>query len=212
MALGRTDLVDHKTAPKTGRLLGAESLVVGTLDSGSILSETSVASTVEKDVIATFPVAEEQDNFFKLQKQIVANILKTLNITPAYDEQRAIDKYHTQSFQAVLYYGEALDAQDKGDWRQAREYYRLALKEDPAFALAMWGYESCPDDAAPSIGELAEMEPSEFAAMAEKDLRDAQIRDNRSAEEASKPSTTGDRGQADEPDAEERDGGVSIGW
>lgn len=212
MALARTDLVNAETAPKTGRLLGAENLVVGTLESGSIMSETSIASTVEKDVIATFPVIEEQDNFFKLQKQIVANILKALNITPARDEQRVIDKYHTRSFQAVVYYGEALDAQDMGSWKQAREYYRLALMEDPSFALAMWGYESCPDDSAPSIGALADMQPAEFAAMAEKNVRDAQVKDTRSAEQASKSSTTGDREQVDQVNAEDRDGGISIGW
>lgn len=212
MALARTDLVNTETAPKTGRLLGAENLVVGTLESGSIKSETSVASTVEKDVIATFPVAEEQDNFFKLQKQIVANILKALNVTPAPDEQRIIDKYHTRSFQAVVYYGEALDAQDMGNWKQAREYYRLALKEDPSFALAMWGYDSCPDDSAPSIGALANMQPAEFAAMAEKRVYDAQIQDTRSAEQGSKSSTTGDRDPGDQESAADRDGDVSVSW
>ena len=201
MALARTDLVNTGTAPKTGRLLGAENLVVGTLESGSIVSETSIASTVEKDVIATFPIAEEQENFFKLQKQIVANILKALNITPARNEQRVIDKYHTRSFQAVVYYGEALDAQDMGKWKQAREYYRLTLLEDPSFALAVRGYESCPDDSAPSIGALAE-----------KDIRDAQTQDGRSAERASTHSTTGDRGHSDEADAADSNLDVSVSW
>ena len=142
-----------------------------------------------------------------LQKQIVANILKALDITPARDEQRIIDKYHTRSFKAVVYYGEALDAQDMGNWKQAREHYRRALVEDRSFGLALWGHDACPADAAPSIGELTDMQPSEIATMAENNVREAQVNDSRSAGQTSASGTTGDRDRAAESEAD-----VSVSW
>jgi tetratricopeptide (TPR) repeat protein len=211
MALGRTDIIDPGTAPRTGRLLGAESLVIGILESGSIKSETSVASTVKKDVVATFPVAEEQDNFFQLEKKIVSNILDILKVSPTRAEKQAIDKYHTTSYPAVICYGQALDAQDKGQWKEAREYYRCALTADPSFALARWGLDHCPGDDAPGIGELGEMEAAEFAVMAEKSIHNAQIRDNRAEDRAQKASTTGDRDDIDAGDID-GEGDISVSW
>lgn len=213
MAMGRTDIVDPGTAPRTGRLLGAESLVIGTLESGSIKSETSVASTVKKDVIATFPVADDQQNFFQLEKKIVSNVLDILKVMPTSAEKQAIDKYHTTSYPAVICYGQALDAQDRGQWKAARGYYRCAIEADPSFALARYGLNHCPGDDAPGIGELAEMDSAEFAEMAEADIRDAQIRDNRAAELEQKTSTTGDRDDAGADNTEGNgNGDISVSW
>lgn len=213
MALGRTDIVDPGTAPRTGRLLGAESLVIGTLESGSIKSETSVASTVKKDVVATFPVADEQQNFFQLEKKIVSNVLDVLKVTPSAAEKRVIDKYHTTSYPAVICYGQALDAQDKGQWKDARDYYRCALAADPSFGLARYGLDHCPGDDAPGIGELAEMESAEFAEMAEAGIRSARISDNRAVEREQKTSTTGDRDDAGAGNIEgEGKGDISVSW
>ena len=211
MALGRTDIIDPGTAPRTGRLLGAESLVVGTLESGSIQSETSVASTVRKDVIATFPVAEEQDNFFMLEKKIVSNILDVLKINPTPAEKQVIDKYHTTSFPAVLCYGQALDAQDKGQWKAAREYYHCALAADPAFALARVGLDHCPSDHAPGLGGRGNMDETDFADMAERSIRNAQARDARTAYRERKAETTGDRDGFDAGGPDGR-GDVSVSW
>lgn len=209
MALGRTDVVDPGTAPRTGRLLGAESLVIGTLASGSIQCETSVASTVKKEVVATFPVAEEPENFFQLEKEIVSNLLGILKVSPTPAEKRVIEKYHTTSYPAVVCYGQALDAQDKGDWKAARDYYRCALTEDPGFALARQGLDHCPGEDAPGIGDLGEMEGSQFAEMAETGIRDAQVRDALEAERERQADTTGNR---EEPEGLEGRGDISVSW
>ncbi|WP_373500442.1 tetratricopeptide repeat protein [Desulfococcus sp.] len=209
MALGRTDVIDPGTAPRTGRLLGAESLVIGTLASGSIQSETSVASTVKKDVIATFPAADEEENFFKLEKEIVSNLLGILKISPTQAEKQVIDKYHTTSYPAVICYGQALDAQDKGQWKDAREYYRCALTADPGFSLARQGLDHCPGENAPGIGELGEMDASGLAEMAETGIRSAQVRDHHEAEQEQRTGSTGDREEADAGDGR---GDISVSW
>lgn len=164
MEMGRTGIVDQSTAPRTGSLLGAEHLVIGTLDSGSIVSKTGMASTTKKTVVAAFSLTEDHGDFFQLQKKIVHNILRIINVTPTPIEREQVDEEHTRSFQAVVHYGHALDAQDRGDWKEAKKYYCLALQEDPNFKLAFWGSQSCPDGDAPGIGALGGMSAAEMSA------------------------------------------------
>jgi tetratricopeptide (TPR) repeat protein len=51
MQLGQTGIVEETTAPRYGHLLGAENLIVGTMEPGSLRVKTSVASTSKKDVV-----------------------------------------------------------------------------------------------------------------------------------------------------------------
>jgi tetratricopeptide (TPR) repeat protein len=212
MALGRTDVIDPETAPRTGRLLGAESLVVGTLDSGSIQSETAVASTVKQEVIRTFPVAGEEQDFFVLEKEIVANILETLRVAPTPAEKQSVDKYHTKSFPAVLCYGQALDAQDRGLWKDARAYYQCALDADPKFGLARYGLDHCPADNDPGIAELSRMSTAELAEEAESRIGYARIQDNRAADRQAARAGKGDREDDDDGSSGGGRGDVSVSW
>jgi TolB-like protein len=56
MSLGQTGIVDPSTAPRVGHLIGAENLVVGTLSSGSIRTDTSLASTSKGEVVGNAAV------------------------------------------------------------------------------------------------------------------------------------------------------------
>ncbi|MDQ7834009.1 MAG: tetratricopeptide repeat protein [Humidesulfovibrio sp.] len=139
MKLGQSGAVDQSTAPKAGRLLGAENLVVGNLSepTGKIGVASTTASTTRGAAVGSFSLAEAKDKFYDLQKQLVASIIKVNNIKLDKDtEDSVLKQYHTRSFQAVTYFGLGLDAQDRGDFQASKDYFALAVKEDPNFGMA----------------------------------------------------------------------------
>ena len=146
MKLGMTGIVDPGTAPRAGRLLGAEKLVVGNMGNTveNLRINTSTASTTQQKVLNSTSLTGTQKKFFELQKEIVFNIVKnnTIKLTPA--EQKKISGYHTKSAKALVYYGQGLEAIDAGDFDAAKDYFTLAAKEDPLFKLAVSGRDSAP--------------------------------------------------------------------
>ncbi|MFW5810828.1 MAG: tetratricopeptide repeat protein, partial [Thermodesulfobacteriota bacterium] len=202
MELGSTGIVDQSTAPRTGRMLGAEHLVVGILDSGSIVNQTGVASTQKKDVIASFNFREDQENFFVLQKEIVNKILQVLNARVKPSEKRKISRYHTTNRKAANFYGQGLDARDQGKWKEANVFFRKALKEDPNFFLAFWQSDNTPGESAPSLDQLGQMSPSEIADSADNAVRAARGQQRSAAarnQQQSEQKSTGDQSESREP-------------
>ncbi len=211
MEMGASGIVDKTTAPRAGRLLGAENLVTGSLEPGSILARTAVVSTKKRTVMASFFLSQKKEEFFKLQKKIVSHIINFLKIDVSPATKKIIGRYHTKSYKAAVYLGQAIDAKDKGKWKEARKFYALALKEDPNFWIAFWGHESCPDDSDPGIGSLKEMSPQELALLAEMKIDRAkavQIRfDNMKSRIEDK-----DAGGSAEDSGVEQNGNISVSW
>ncbi len=173
MQLGQTGIVETGTAPRAGRLLGAESLIVGSLEPGSLAVKTSVASTTTEDVVGGFSVTAEQEEFFLLEKEIVFNILKILRVSLTPQEKSKVDQYHTQNLQAVLFLGEGLDALDAGEWKDARIAFKKALDEDPEFKLAKYYYEHCPASTVATISSLGSMTVGQLASEVESAVNQA---------------------------------------
>jgi tetratricopeptide (TPR) repeat protein len=167
MQLGQTGIVEPETAPRAGRLLGAESLIVGSLEPGSLEVKTSVASTTTEDVVGGFSVTAEQEEFFVLEKEIVFNVVKILGVPLTPQEKSKIDEYHTKNLQAVLYLGEGLDALDAGKWKEAKIAFKKALDEDPAFKLARYYYEHCPAATVATVSSLGAMTVGQLASEVE---------------------------------------------
>jgi len=110
MQLGQTGIVEETTAPRYGHLLGAENLIVGTMEPGSLRVKTSVASTSKKDVVGSIAVGSEIEEFYILQKEIVYNILKLLRVKFTSLEEMKFSQYHTKNLKAVTYFGQGLEA------------------------------------------------------------------------------------------------------
>ena len=170
MELGDTGIVEEKTAPRYGRLLGASNLIVGSMAPGSLHVKTAVASTTDEDVVGIIAVGSEIEQFYYLEKEIVYNVLKVLDVkfTPA--EEEKFSQYHTKNLQAVVYFGQGLEAMDVGEWKEAKSYFQQAVDEDPRFRLAILYREKCPNAAAPDIGALSEMSDTDLADMIEADV------------------------------------------
>ncbi len=168
MKLGQTGIVDPATAPKIGRLLGAETVVVGNLSKGSINAVTTLASAKEGKTVGSSAVNVDEADFFNLPAAIVMHIADLKKITLTDDEKAAVGEIQTKNLKAFIYYGQALDALDSGDWKKAKDLYAMALKEDPRFKDASDGKDSCPSKDAPSVGELSNMKAKSLAGKVEK--------------------------------------------
>ncbi len=166
MKLGQTGIVDQKTAPRVGRLIGAENLVVGTL-SGDIQVTTTLASSSTGKIKGTTAATISKAAFFEIPKGIVLDTAKIMGVEPTDEEKAAIGTPHTKNYSAALHYGLALDALDAGHWEQAKDLFAKALREDPQFKLAKNGHEACPSGSSPTIGQLAAMTATGITSMAE---------------------------------------------
>ena len=170
MKLGQTGIVDPKTAPRLGKLLGAENLVVGNLSSGSIKAVTTLASSGKGNVMGSASASVDKDKFFELPMIIVRDTAKILGITLSDEESRAIGVPHTKVYNAMIYYGNALDALDAGKWKEAKDFFTMALKEDPLFILAQKGADSCPGASSPSVSAVSGMSGAQLSAVSEAGL------------------------------------------
>ncbi|RPJ16954.1 MAG: tetratricopeptide repeat protein [Desulfobacteraceae bacterium] len=170
MKLGQTGIVDPKTAPRIGKLLGAENIIVGNLSSGSIKAVTTLASSGKGNVQGSASASVEKDKFFELPMIIARDTAKILGITLTDQESKAIGVPHTKVYNALIYYGNALDALDLGNWKEAKDFFAMALKEDPLFILAQKGADSCPGAGSPGIGSLSGMSASQFSSFSESGL------------------------------------------
>lgn len=211
MNLGESGIVAEGTAPRAGRLLGAEKLVVGALKIGSMAADTSIASTTEREVVDSFNLSYPEEQFFELQKAMVERILATLQIRENATTEEMLKSHHTKSLPAANFYGQALDAQDKGRWAEARRFYRKAFDEDPNFQLAWWGLETSPGAESPDISSLSSMTASDLAEMVESSVSGAESADAAAAAAASTASAE------ESPGAENRDqapdtGSIGVSW
>jgi tetratricopeptide (TPR) repeat protein len=141
LRLAEEGYVDPATAARTGRLLGAERVVQGTLEGGAdrmeVLAGVVRVGTTEEP--ASIADGDALDNFFDLQKRVVLSMFASMGIqlTPA-ERDRVLER-STRSLQALLLYGRALEAEDRGDWATAARLFQEAAEEDPAFEEARSG-------------------------------------------------------------------------
>lgn len=192
MNLGKTGIVDEKTAPRVGRLVGAENLVVGNLTWG-INAGTSVAATSEAVVKGTAMCSEKQEDFFKLPCCIVREVVNILDISSSLEELNEACIPHTKNYDSFIYFGKGLGAFDAGNWQEAKNLFKMALKEDPLFMLAKRWADTCPDPKSPSISELKNMKGSGLADHAESTYYRV-LAEQRAAEEEKKLQDSDDGG------------------
>ncbi len=167
MKLGQTGIVDPKTAPRVGRLLGAENLIVGSLAKGSIRAISSLSSSSMGKIKGTTSANTEINEFYALPGIIIKGIVSMLGIELSTREKTAIGIPHTKNLKAFTFYGQALDELDAGNWKEAKDFFKKAVKADPDFKLAQNGYDSCPSAGSPSKGSLASIAPTALGTVAQ---------------------------------------------
>lgn len=163
MQLGQTGIVDARTAPRVGRLLGADKLIVGSLAQGSIETAMTLTSASSGSVLGTTRLSVPTDRFYTLPAAMIRALADIAGITLSPTEVQAIGIPQTTSLKAFTYFGQALDALDAGNWQTAKELFDLAVAEDPNFQLASEGSEGAPGAEAPGVEALDDMAVSQVA-------------------------------------------------
>ncbi|RPJ12611.1 MAG: hypothetical protein EHM30_12865, partial [Desulfobacteraceae bacterium] len=167
MRLGQTGLVDSRSAPRLGRLLGAKNIVFGSLTLGSIKAVTALALSDKGAVMGSSSVSVDKEKFFELPMAIVRETANIMGVVLTDEEKKAIGVPHTKVYKALVYFGQALDALDSGKWKEANELFSMAYKEDPGFALAKEGADTCPGIDYPSLNSLSNISGSKLSARVE---------------------------------------------
>lgn len=139
MNLGESDLVDQRTAPRLGKLLGAYRLVKGSffeLTGDKINIDAFVARTRTGELDVTTNISGSMQDFFRMEKDLVFKIIADLKITLTDQEREAILEIPTENFFAFLQYSRGLDYEDRGLYTQAFQAYSQAATSDPSFSQA----------------------------------------------------------------------------
>ncbi|MGB5156611.1 MAG: CsgG/HfaB family protein [Desulfobacterales bacterium] len=174
MKLGQSGIVEMNTAPKVGKLLGARNIVLGNLSPGSIKAITTIALTETENIKGSASASVEKDKFFELPMIIIKDIARIMGLKLTDEEKKAIGIPHTKVYNALVYYGNALDALDAGKWKEAKYYFDMSIKEDPMFDLAKEGAYSCPGADSPSINSMINMKGSKISTTIESIMSSAE--------------------------------------
>ena len=139
MGLGMTGIVDEKTAPRVGKLLGASRLVKGTftpLTGDKIRIDAGLIPVKTEGSFQSNPEVDLLENLFKLEKNLVFGLIDRMDIQLSQEERDAIEVISTENLLAFMAYCHALDYEDRGMYEQSAEFYREALMHDPGFSQA----------------------------------------------------------------------------
>jgi len=163
MKLADSGIINVSTAPRFGKLLGAANMVTGNLSIGSIEAVTSIASS-DGSVKGSSSVKVKKEQFFAIPSAIVKSVAKSMGVSLSPAQIAAIEAPHTESYEAFVSYGAALDALDIGDWATAQKMFSKALIADPGFGLARDARDSSPDGASSaSITSVKDISPKTIA-------------------------------------------------
>ncbi len=140
LGLGVSGLVKAKTFPRVGRLLGAQHLVGGDIVKGKIEDFQLKSDLLEVPTERVFGRAMAEgrllSELFRMEKDLVFDIIKLLNIELLSKQRKELEKPLTTSTKALFYFFQGIKHSDMGDFDKAKESHVAALKEDPDFALA----------------------------------------------------------------------------
>jgi hypothetical protein len=149
--LADSGLVDHGTLLAQAQLLGAGTVVGGLVfnapgtagpGSGRYKINTAVTRVADGQVVGTQEADGRQAEFFRLEKEIVLGILRSLDIT---DIPPAVNQVHTRSWEAYARFAAGLAALAEDRFDDARAAFRAALTFDPGFALAEQAFAGVPE-------------------------------------------------------------------
>lgn len=132
-------VVDPRTAPRAGRLIGARRILLGTVTVGTgdniVLSARVVdviGGTVEQLVTASAP----RGRIIDAEKQLALRVFEELSITLTPSQRAQVEQRQSTNLAATVAYGRGVDAEAHGDAQRAVTAFEDAVRLDAAFAVA----------------------------------------------------------------------------
>ena len=150
MKLAETGAVNPATAARTGRMLGAERVVQGSMD-GTVRAlqlETSVvrvganrwpgevALAAGRSSVQSLSERDALPAFIAMEKRTAFKIYAALGVTLTEVERTRVNHRQTESLSALLAYGRGLAAEDRGDFDAARRHFAESAALDASFEAA----------------------------------------------------------------------------
>ncbi len=139
LKLQQSDLTDKSTAVKMGKLVGAQTLLMGgfmKLDKNNFKIYGRLVSVETSEIIKAEEVEGDPDDIFELQKELVFKILDDLKVDVDKNTKDVIEQGKDAKYEALYHYSLGLALQDKNDYAGAFAEYRKALEISPGYAEA----------------------------------------------------------------------------
>ncbi|MCK5405503.1 MAG: hypothetical protein KAI75_09715, partial [Desulfobulbaceae bacterium] len=140
MNLAKSGLLNGDTAPRLGKLIGAEYLVGGDiiLDKLKKFSFESDLLNVPAEKVDAHPTANGDllTGLFKMEKELLFDIVSHFNITITPELETELKKTPTDNLDAIMALFLGLEQSDLASYIEAAELYKKALDMDPDFLLA----------------------------------------------------------------------------
>ena len=140
LGFSSTELVDKDTAPRLGRLLGANSLVTGTFTGFGDETwrvDPTLGLIKTGDLKDLEGIEGDLAGFLQVEKDLVFEVLTKLNVEFTDEERDNIMRsIPTESLEAFISYSKGLDYLDKGMYSEAKEEFEAAVSLDSGFDQA----------------------------------------------------------------------------
>ena len=137
--LARSGRIDSATAPRAGKLMRANRLVLGSVDTlagGEVRLGLRVADVETGALNAPLDVRAPVTDILSAEKALAFRLLEVLGVTLTPAERVAIEAHQTTSLEALSAYGRGVQAELLGDRRRAINEFERALVVDPNFGQA----------------------------------------------------------------------------
>jgi tetratricopeptide (TPR) repeat protein len=139
LRLSNTSAFDTTTAPRLGKLLGASRVLggdVSDLTESRLRFDPQLVSAKTGEVSLPGEQVGILSEFFRMQKQMVYDVLDELGIQLTDEIRDSLARVPTESFEAFMAYSRGLDHRDLGDYDAAKSEFDQAVALDPSFAEA----------------------------------------------------------------------------
>ncbi|MEK7729568.1 MAG: CsgG/HfaB family protein, partial [candidate division KSB1 bacterium] len=140
VALSSSSLYDRFTAPRAGKVLGAERVVVGgaiaTGSSGIQLDAGVIQTSTSMSVVKPVRAVGRLSDVMQLEKQLAFSLIDQLGVALSESERESIQKLPTESTLAFVAFCRGLEFADSLNIPQAQAAFAEALRLDPNFKAA----------------------------------------------------------------------------
>lgn len=136
--LQKSGAVDKAAAVQVGKILGAKYMVFGSitqLDYSNARMVVRVVSVETSEIIAQAD-RDGKPQYSKMEKELVQQISKDLDVTLNAETIELIQQGGTASMDATSHYAMGLDYMDKYDYKKAYEHFKAAYDLDNNFTEA----------------------------------------------------------------------------
>ncbi|MDA3850035.1 MAG: hypothetical protein PF447_02055, partial [Spirochaetaceae bacterium] len=127
--LGLSGLLDQETASEAGELLGARYLLTGSLIfTGQAVSlNLKISDTQSGRVESSISKTAHLEQSFILQEEVLEELILRWGLELSQEDRRRLSLRDNPSLQGLIHLGNALDAQNKGDYQKALTYLQAAV-------------------------------------------------------------------------------------